>query len=87
MKGKVTNTTTCYRLMLQHYMFKNNMPKMSNDNRFLSNFGGLRANYLNHVLNNDNSDSLDGEPMTFKHSSYIDDNKLIDLLKTKGNTF
>ena len=27
MKGKVTNTTTCYRLMLQLYMFKNNMPK------------------------------------------------------------
>ena len=83
MKGKVTNTTTCYRLMLQHYMFKNNMPI----NVERCNFGGLRANSLNHVLNNDNSDSLDGEPMTFKHSSYIDDDELIDQLKMKRNTF
>ena len=60
---------------------------MSNDERFLSNFGGLRANDLNHVLNKNNSDSLDGEPMTFKHSSYIDDDELIDQLKTKHNTF
>ena len=57
---------------------------MSNDDRFMSNFGGLRANSLKHVLNND---SLDGEPMTFKHSSYIDDDELIDQLKTKRNTF
>ena len=56
---------------------------MLNDERFLSNFGGLRANSLSHVLNNDNSDSLDGEPLTFKHSSYIDDDELIDQLKTK----
>ena len=27
MKCKVTNTTTCCRLMLQHYMSKINMPK------------------------------------------------------------
>ena len=60
---------------------------MSTNDRFLSNFGGLRANSLNHVLNNDNSDSLDGEPIAFKHSSYIDDDELIYQLKTKRNTF
>ena len=45
------------------------------------------TNSLNYVLNNDNSDSFDGEPMTFKYSSYIDDDELIDQLKTKRNTF
>ena len=60
---------------------------MSNNDCFLNNYGGLRANSLNYVLNNDNSDSLDGEPMTFKHSSYIDDDELIDQLKKKRNTF
>ena len=60
---------------------------MSNDDRFLSNFGGSRANSLHCVLNNDNRDSLDGEPMTFKHSSYIDDDELIDQLRTNRNTF
>ena len=87
MKGIVTNTTTCYRLMLQHYMFKIICRKMSNDDCFLSNFGGLREHSLHHVLNNNNIDSLDGEPMTFKHSSYIDDDELIYQLKTKSNTF
>ena len=51
---------------------------MLNDERFLSNFGGLWADSLNHVIKNNNSDSLDGEPITFKHSSYIDDDELID---------
>ena len=60
---------------------------MLNDECFLINFGGLRANSLNHVLNNDNSDSLGGEPITSKHSSYIDDNELIDQLKTKRSIF
>ena len=40
--------------------------KMLNDEHFLSNFVSLRANSLNHVLNNDNSDSLDGELITIK---------------------
>ena len=42
---------------------------------------------FSHVLKNYNSNTLDGELMTFKHSSYIDDDELIDQLKTKCNTF
>ena len=39
------------------------------------------------MLNDDNSDSLDGEPIAFKQSSYIDDDELIDQLKIKRNEF
>ena len=56
---------------------------MYNDEHFLSNFGGLRTNSLNHVLNNENSDSLDGEPITFKHSSYIEMTN--ELINSKRN--
>ena len=60
---------------------------MSNDERFLSNFRGFLANYLNRVINNDNSNSFDGEPIAFKQSSYIDDDELIYQLKVKCNNF
>ena len=60
---------------------------MSNDERFLSNFRGFLANSLNRVLNNDNSNSFDGEPIAFKQSSYIDDDELIYQLKVKRNNF
>ena len=39
------------------------------------------------MLKNYNSDSLDEEPITFQHSSYIDDDELINKLKTKRNPF
>ena len=61
---------------------------MTNNQNVLENFGGVNANSLCQLLNN-NDDNVhpDDEPNIVQMSSYYDDDSLNNLFKDKGNSF
>ena len=61
---------------------------MTNNQNVLEHFGGVNANSLCQLLNNnDDNDHQDDEPNIRQISSYYDDDSLNNLSKDKGNSF
>ena len=60
---------------------------MTNNQNVLENFGGVDANSLCQLLNNNDNDHPDDEPNIVQLSSYYDDDSLNNLFKDKGNSF
>ena len=57
----------------------------TSDNDILNNYGGFMRNSLVNIV--DNADAEDEEPVIFEHSAYMNNDTLIDTLKTKANVF
>ena len=60
---------------------------MTNNQNVPENFGGVYANSLCQLLNNDDNDHPDDQLDIVQMSSYYDDDSLNNLIKVKGDPF